>query len=156
MRIASAASETNLLFLNPRHDPSQEQGGRNKNGPQPDMQDGLIVARLGRSSDGGQSQNQHGVSGHAMILVHLLGLVDAAKDTWGIELQNADQGLDVEKDVRNEAQHGMHALKVWYAVVELVVLDDDQARYEGADTGSVESSMYVGALALLLRRVCRL
>lgn len=120
------------------------------------MQDVLVVVRLGRGRHGRERQDQDGVSGHAMVLVELLGVVEAAVEARRVVLREPDQGLHVEQRVRDQAEDGVHALEVVQLVPRLIHLDHDEPGDQGAHARGVQDAVDVGALTLLRRRVCGL
>lgn len=62
-----------------------------------------------------------------MVLVDGLGIIHAAEYVWGVVLGDADQGLQEEEDVRDQAEDGVRGLEVCAAVGDFIVFDDDEA-----------------------------
>lgn len=84
-----------------------------------------------------------------MVLVHSLGVVDAAEHCWEIVLRDADEGLDDEEDVGDQAEDGVRGAEVLAAVGNFVVFDYDKAGDESEDAGAIEDGVDVGAFLLL-------
>ncbi len=120
------------------------------------MQRGLVEPRLRRRRHRDEAHDQDGVPGHAVVLVDRLGVVHASEHAGQVVLRDADEGLQEEEDVGDEAEDGVRGLEVQAVVVDLVILDDDEAGEEGEDGGEVEDGVDVGALLLLLGGVGRL
>lgn len=91
-----------------------------------------------------------------MVLVDRLGVVDASEDRRDVVLGDADEGLEDEEDVGEQAEDGVRGAEVLAVVGDFVVFDDDEAGDEGEDAGAVEDGVDAGALLLLLGGVGRL
>lgn len=91
-----------------------------------------------------------------MVLVDGLGVVDAAEEAGDVVLRDADQGLQDEDDVGDQADDAVGGVEMWGAVGEFVIFDDDQAGDEGEGAGAVEDGVDVSAEFFLLGSVCRL
>lgn len=150
---SSNLTETQLLLLDSGKYTDQSQDGRNENGPQLNVQHKKVVARLRGGSHGGQRQHEDEVAGHAVIFVNLLCAVDTAPEAGGEVLREANNGLDDDQDVSDDAENGMGGLKMVEAAAGLVDLNDNQASDEGDDAQLVEAKVDVGTMALLLSRV---
>lgn len=89
-----------------------------------------------------------------MVFVYGLGIGHAAEEAWRVELRDTDQRLDDEACISYQAENSMRRLEMRSAVRDLVVFDDYQAGDQAEDAGGVEGTVDVGALVLLLRRMC--
>lgn len=114
------------------------------------MQHPLIEPCLRRRRHRHETHHQDRIPAHAMILVDLLCVSHAAEDGRGVELCDANGGLDEEEDIGDEAEDGVRGLEVRAAVGDFVVFDDDEGGEEREDGGGVEGGVDVGALGFLL------
>jgi len=117
------------------------------------MQHILIEIRLRRRAYRCQCQRKDDISRNAVVLVDALRVVHAPVQTRCEKLRDADQRLDDDEDVGDEAEDGVWGLKMYAIVRELVVFDDDEAGDEGEDADVVEGGVDVGSLPLLGRGV---
>ena len=89
-----------------------------------------------------------------MVLIQCFRLLHAAINPGREVLRDPHHGLQDDQDVGDEAEDGVRALEVDAPVVELVVLDDHQPGHGGEERDVVQRGVRVGALFLLLGRVC--
>lgn len=143
--------QSQLLQLNPWQNPHKHQNARHDGNPELNVQRHLIEIRLRRRADCHQQHDQHDIAAHSVILVHSLGVVNAAIDFGRVVLREADEGLQNQQDVRHQAKDGMDRLEV--RVVTLVVDDDDQAGEQGEDAREVEDKVGIRTYTLLRRGV---
>ena len=118
------------------------------------MQAVLIEIGLRRRTDRRQQQHQNHVSAHPVVLVHGLGIVHATVQVGGVVLREADEGLQHQDDVGDQAEAGVDRREVW--VWDLVVDDDDKPGQQGQQAREIKAEVRVRAHALLGGRVRRL
>lgn len=114
------------------------------------MQNPFVIVGLGGRRHGDEGQDNEQVPAYAVVLVNGLGLINAAEHGREVKLAEANQNLDDQQDVGDEAENGVRRLEVGAIVVYFVVLDDDEAGDESKEGGPVESGVDVGAELLLL------
>ena len=150
-------SKSKLVFFNPRYNPCNDEHRRHEYGPQPDMQNRLIVCRLGRRTNCRQSQQEDDISTGPMILVDGFALVHASKDQlWSVELSEANKGLQKNQNIRHQAHDAMYAGKSCLRMGGFVDLNNGQARDEKSNSGEHESGVDIGPVDFLLLSSCRL
>lgn len=76
------------------------------------MQHVLVEAGLRRRRDGHETHDQYHIATHAMVLVDTLCPRRAAEQAGGVVLGDADDGLQEEEDVGDEAEDGVWGLEV--------------------------------------------
>lgn len=91
-----------------------------------------------------------------MVLPHSLGLVDSPVQTWSVVLCEANDGLEEDGQVEDQAEDGVRGGKVLMTGASLVDLDDDEAGEQGGEPDEVEEEVYGCAGALLFGGVGRL
>lgn len=84
-----------------------------------------------------------------MVFPDLLRIVNAAVDAWRVVLGEANESLQEDADVEDEAEDSVRGLEVLVARAALVDLDDYEAREEGGDAEEVEERVEEGAGTLL-------
>lgn len=117
------------------------------------MQRADVIAGLSGQGDRDEAQYEKGVAAGAVVLVNGLGVVHAAEQLRDVVLRDADEGLQDEEDVGDEAELAVLGVKVRFPAGELVVFDHNQAGDEGESAGAVENGVDIGAEFLLLGRV---
>lgn len=153
-RATRRASQPELRLLDPRHNADQRDDGGDDDGPQLNVQDVLVKGRRRRSGDGGEAERQQQVATDAVVLVQALCVCDATVQLWREEGREADEGLDGEEAVGDEAENAVGRVKVLAARLDLVVLYQHEAGDEQQDADVVEGGVGVGAGDLLLLRRC--
>lgn len=142
-----------LLLLDSGQNTDQRNDRRSDHSPKLNLQHILVVVCLRRRRDSRQHHQEDKVSTQAVVLVQLLRILLAAVDLRHKVLRHADKGLDGDQDVGEQAKDGVGRLEVYAFVRDLVVLDDDEAGDGRGEGEVIETSVGVGALLLLLRRV---
>lgn len=85
-----------------------------------------------------------------MVLVQALCIVHATIQVGGKIHGDADDCLQGDKDVRDQTKDGVGRHKVGAAMVELVVLDNDETSDQDQGRGVVKGGVPVGADSLLV------
>jgi hypothetical protein len=138
-----------LAQPNPRHNPNQQDENPHKHRPKLNLQHILVVIRLRSQRNRRQHRQQNHIPADAVVLVQLLRILHPAVQRGHKVLSNADDRLDQDQDVGDEAEDGVRRDKVRAAVADLVVFDHDQAGEGGEERDVVEGGVRVGALFLL-------
>lgn len=155
-RIGAFHLESHLPLLDPRQQSSQRNHRSNDDCPKLDVEDILVVIRLGRRAHGGQTQRKDDISSPPMILVDSFRFLDAAKEPGGKKLQRADDRLKDHEDVGGEAHNCMRRLEMRSVTFELVDLDHYECSDEGCNGYILYNRVDVGSQPLLLLSVGRL
>jgi hypothetical protein len=138
-----------LAQPNPRHNPNQQDENPHKHRPKLNLQHILVVIRLRSQRNRRQHRQQNHIPADAVVLVQLLRILHPAVQRGHKVLRDADDRLDEDQDVGDEAEDGVRRDKVRAAVADLVVFDHDQAGEGGEERDVVEGGVRVGALFLL-------
>jgi hypothetical protein len=145
-----------LAKPNPRHNPNQQDQSSDNHRPKLNLQHILIVIRLRSQRNRDQHRQQDHIPADAVVLVQLLRILHPAVQRGHKVLRDADDRLDEDQDVGDEAEDGVRRDKVRAAVADLVVFDHDEAGEGGEEGDVVEGGVRVGALFLLRGCVGRL
>lgn len=145
-----------FLSLDPRNNASKSDERCNDDSPELDVQDVDVEGGPGRSCNGHECEHECHIAEESVVLVDLLRPVDAPVDSRCEELSEADDDLQHQEDVGDDTEDGMWRLQMIQATALLVHLNDDETREQCENANVVQDGMDVGALALLVRRVCGL
>lgn len=123
--------QTELARVQSRVHAGDKQYRRDKDRPQLDIQDVDIEPREDGTDDGSKDQGVKQVAAGAVVLPHLLGVLDAAKHAGNAPHEEADEVLRQQDKARGDAQVPMDAVKVRVGpLLNLVGLDDEHAGTE--------------------------
>lgn len=145
-----------FLSLDPRNNAGKSDERCNDDSPELDVQDVDVEGSPGRSCNGHECEHERHVAEESVVLVDLLRPVDTSVDSRREELGEANDDLQHQEDVGDDTEDGMWRLQMIQATALLVHLNDDEAREQCENAKVVQDGMDVGAVALLVRRVCGL
>lgn len=142
-----------LTQPHPRQNAQQHQNTRHDHRPMLYTQHFHIKRRPRARTNGRESQHQHHIPAHAMVLPHLLRVLDATVHRGSVILREAHQRLGEDEYVEGKPEDGVRRRKVLVARARLVDLDDDEAGEEGGDAEKVGEEVEGCAGAFLGGRV---
>jgi hypothetical protein len=114
------------------------------------------VRRPARRANRRKAQRSNHVARNAVVLVDFLRIVHAAVNLWHVVLCESHEGLDVDENIKGEAEAGVRGFKVLVARAGFVHLDDDEARSQGRCAKDVEEEVSQCASAFLGGGMCGL
>ena len=91
------------------------------------MQHVLVESGLRGRSYGRQREHQYDVPADTMVFVKRLRVVDAAEQARNVVLRDADQGLDEEEDVDDQAKDVMGRSEMSTVVGKFVIFNDNES-----------------------------
>lgn len=137
--------------MQPRVHPYDKQPNRDNDRPQFDIQNVNIEPREHGTDHGSDNQGVEQVAAGAVVLPHLLGILDSAKHTGDPPHQEPDEVLRQQHKARGDAQVPMDAVEVRVGpLLDFVGLDDEHARAEEEEAQQVERGVQTGADFLLV------
>lgn len=153
---ADARLQSQLLLLNSWDNTHQRNNRRNDDSPELNVQHIFVERSLRSRCNCHQRQREHNVAAHPVVLVHSLRIILTAESLRDEEHSDTNSSLHNHEGVCDETKDGMWGLEVRDAVLDFVVLNNDQAGNEESNAQVIQSGMGIGALDFLVLCMRRL